>query len=285
MELVANPSAKPKMTQSVVRTETAQLVRGRSTYKLTYTSKLSISVGRNHASKLGKVSRWIPDFSGSPGFILQKFNEVKEQPSSQWRPATLGASPSGTSVAPSQFVALTPKMAAALFSFDYVEPLESFLKEEMAGATVGTVDGGVVAELNAHKEAITIAPPYTSSRSSSKNGMGTLVVGTTFSNFNVVRNMFSEGEFVDDNGAPQLLSQIVMTDTAAKENTPPMIRFSAPASDMLAVLKCEEFHDLIRKYCDDGLFSDGRKRASAEEIGDSSAKRSILAESGEDSDD
>jgi hypothetical protein len=141
----------------------------------------------------------------------------------------------------------------------------------MTTATV-SVSAGAVAELNAHKEAIRIDPPYTTA-SKSKNSMGTLVVGTTFSNFNVVRHMFSDDEApfeTGDDGAPQLLSQIVMCDSKAKPNSPPMIRFSAPASDMLAILKHPDFLQLVRSHCDvtPTPLTSGKTRGEVDEVDD-----------------
>lgn len=249
MEHICDPRSAPKMRQSKVRTHSETLTIGNSTYKLTYSSKIGISVGRSHASKLSRVGRWLQDFASSEGFVLQKFNNSsgKQDADAQpWKPTTMGASAPAAN-APTQFIALTRKMAAALFSRDYVGPLTKFLNEEMIPAAHGdSIEDGEVAELYAHKEAIRIPPPAFSART--RTPMGTLVVGTTFSNYNVVRSLFSEEEpqFGDvEGGKPQIISQIVMTDSNAKENAPPMIRFSTTASDMLAILNHEPFREMV----------------------------------------
>ena len=279
MEQICDPRPSPKMKKSKLRTHSETLVRGQSTYKLTYTSKLAISVGRNHASKLGRVNRWLPEFSSSEGFILQKFNDARTDQSSQpWRPTAMGV-PSSSAGAPSQLIALSCNMAAALFSRDYVAPIERFLEEEMKQlvAAETTLEDGEVDELYAHKEAIKIPPPAYSART--RNPMGTLIVGTTFSNFNVVRRMFSDedAQFEDEDGRPQLLSQIVMTDSKAKENSPPLVRFSAPASDMLAILKHEPFREMVAclfRQDSDSQYSIASYRSAASE-GDAPAKRRL----------
>jgi len=244
-QVICDPYAKPKMTRSKVAKHSESLVIGQSTYKLTHTSKLSVTVGRAHSSKLGRVSRWLPKFPQSAGFILQKFNDVGASETVSDRSIVMGACSNSSGNASSQLIALTHDMAAALFSVDYVKPLETFLKEEMMTAVQNSGEGDEVTEMIAHKEALKIPAPAHASRS--RHPIGSLVVGTTFSNFNVVRHMFSEEDcrFEGEDGTPQLLSQIVMVDSRANPESAPMIRFSAPATDIIAILKHEPFREMV----------------------------------------
>ena len=246
MEIV-DPRMQPKMHQSVVETDSASITIGRSTYKLTYTSKLSIACGRQHSTKLSKIARYIPDFSGSPGFILQKQNDAPSAEDmakrAKYLPGVMGASSRGVI---SQFIPLGVGMAATLFSEDYTGALKEFLDAEMARLALKASDG-IIEERHAEKPACTFDPPAPVARNQ-KQQLGLLVVGTAFSNFNVVRNMFSDEASQFEEEGPQLLGQITMCDSKARPNTAPMIRFSAPASDLLSVLQDESMRAFVDKY-------------------------------------
>lgn len=246
MEL-CNPTSRPRMRLSPVEIETASLVIGRSTYKMIYASKISLACGRQHAGVLNKISRYIPGFSNSPGFIIQKHNDVPaddfavgaKRPKPNV-PHAMGASNKSVT---SQFVPLTVGMASAIFNKTYVDSLKGYLEEEIelgAGS-----DGGCYEERSADKTACSFNPPYSASKQ--KSSLGTLHVGTGFTNFNIIRHASSDGEFQfdGDDGAPQLLCQITMADSKADPAAPPMVRFSAPSSEMMKILECERFRQMI----------------------------------------
>lgn len=254
MELVS-PTAKPRVRNAPLETEMATLKRGGSTYKLIYASKIGIACGRQHAGMFKKIARWRPGFANKPGFVLQKQNDVPAQPSNdepaskktKWAPSQMGASPKG---AVSQFVALDIDMACAIFNPTYVESLKGFIDEEIAN---GAGTDGYYEERSADKPALRFPPPYVAQgayQAKSKPAQGTLIVGTGFTNYNIVRHIFSDGEFHfestdEDSGKPQLLCQITMVDSKADPDAPPMVRFSAPHSDMMAILENERFREMI----------------------------------------
>lgn len=249
MELV-NPVARPRLKTSPLETETATLRIGGSTYKLIYASKMAIACGRQHAGIFRKISRHIPGFASEPGFILQKQNsaEVEEAVAAKrakFAPNTMGATAKGTV---SQFVPLNIGMAGAIFNPQYVESLKSFIEEEIASGAGQQDDGNFYQERAAEKPACRFPPP--AYQKQQKSSIGTLVVGTGFSNYNIVRHMLSDGEFQfegvgEDDGKPQLLCQITMTDTKAPQNSPPMVRFSAPHTEMMAILENAHFREMI----------------------------------------
>jgi len=246
MELV-NPAAKPRVRTSPLESQSASLVVGNCIYKLTFASKISMACGRQHNSVFGKIGKYIPGFSASPGFILQKQNEpvlsfADETGTKRFKQSSMGAS-SVSKSSVSQFVPLTVGMAGALFDPKYVDSLKSFIMdEEESGA--GTM-GDVFEERSAEKPACRFPPPLWPSKQ--KSNLGTLIVGTTLSNYNIVRNLISEDDFQfeGDEGGPQLLCQITMVDSKAEPNVPPLVHFSVPSSHMICILECEEFRNMI----------------------------------------
>lgn len=251
------------MRLSPVEMESHTLAVGRSTYKLTYASKLSIACGRQHSGVLNKISRYITGFSNSPGFILQKQNEsfsedavvVGGKRSKPSTPNAMGASRNITS----QFIPLSTDMAGAIFDKAYVESMKGYVEEEIE---LGAGTDGCYEERSADKTACRYNPPYTAQ----KQRLGTLLVGTGFSNFNILRHASSDGDFQfeGDDGPPQLLCQITMADSKADPASPPMVRFSAPSSEMIAILECEQFRKMIEARMPDATRSDTpRPRASS----------------------
>jgi hypothetical protein len=125
-----------------------------------------------------------------------------------------------------------------------VSSLKGYIEDEITLGT-GADAGGVYEERSADKPACRFPPPVLPSRQ--KSALGTLVVGCGFSNYNIVRHLFSDGEFQfdGDEGGPQLLCQITMADSKSEPNSPPMVRFSAPSTHMLAILENERFRRMI----------------------------------------
>ena len=246
MEII-DPNSQPTMRQSVVERDRASVTIGRSTYKLTYTSKLALACGRQHGTKLTKIGRYIKDFANKPGFVLQKQNDAPSAEElakrSKYLPGVMGTP---TKAVTSQFIPLGVGMAVALFNEEYANATGRFLEGENDRLTSEMADG-TIEERYAEKPACTFTPDDDTVKN--KASLGKLVVGTTFSNFNVVRNMLSEeSSRFEDDGPPQLLGQITMIESTALPNTPPMIRFSAPASDIVAVLQDKTMQDLVEQY-------------------------------------
>lgn len=248
MELI-DPSSEPILRQSKVESGDVSVTVGRSTYKLLYTSKLALACGPQHKSKLSKISRYVSEFAGGPGFILQKQNDAPSAEEiakrSKYAPGVLGT-PSKPAV--TQFIPLSIGMAVALFNPKYADAVKNLYESENAQLQAALIGGAKIEERHAEKVAGKLSPDGPQS-TKVKSSLGQLVISTAFSNFNVLRSMMSEAasQFEGDD-KPQLLGQILMKESTVESSAPPMVRFSTPATDLVAVLQDRGMQALVDLY-------------------------------------
>lgn len=263
MEFV-NPDLKPKWRSNFVEKDVEYYTVGSSTYKLVYSGKLSLMCPKHYGGTMAKVGRYVDGFASSEGFMLSRCNDQSaECESASSKPTGLGTVKS--SPARKRLVALNKEMAAALFNPAYVESLRRVLdeaNEKSREARSNPLAGAE--EFTAVKPALTVRPPLEKVKLGQKT-LGKLVVGTAISNYNQVRHAFSEDDelIYDDGDGPQMLGQIIMMDSSHSSDSAPVMQFPCSASELIDVLGCKPFQDMIRERVGDLAPDGGRRRGEA----------------------
>jgi len=247
---ILNPKSQPTLERSPVDKEQLTVKIGSNTYKLIYVNKISLACPRKQKNNLLKIVKYLPDFAESPGLWIHKINEKEDSVDTDAGPqkkpkstvSALGVTSEKSKI--SQSIPLTLDMASALLHPDYVSTCMQYLTDVME-------KGDLSEHLDARKPAVQFRPPIGAPKTAGRY-LGKLVVGTAFSNYTQIRHLVSEDEysFDDDGGPPKILGQITMCDsafTSVNTKAPPMIHFSCPAPDLMALLS----HTDVVEFCRD----------------------------------
>lgn len=238
MEIIS-PGARPKVAKVLVERDCSVLTIGESVYKLIFTTKMS-HCALQHTSQLNKVVRYLPNFPSMSGFWLVKSNLAEE--------CKVGATTSmGMSKAPARkrAIPLCHRTAPLFFDPAFVAALASELDGlEQQQNKVGKK--GVAEEFTVVKDVVKYSAP-TERKRSYGSACGRLVYAVSFSNYNHLRHAFGEGDDAGPEG-PGMLGQIVAYDESQPVGSAPLVQFSCPARDLVAVLSAPQFAELLRRH-------------------------------------